>query len=376
MTSQAVAIRRLSVRLSVAAMLVLMTACASAASQTRPARDPARASVGSPPENVRVMPLGDSITAGVTVNGGYRSDLWQLMSTAWRRVDFVGSMSAGPKQLAERSHEGHPGWEIAQIDRHVDAWLTSYRPDIVLLHIGTNDVLRNDDLPQAPYRLGALLDHITRTLPRTQVYVATIIPLGRPALDARARRYNEAISDIVEMRAAQGNHVHLVPMHEALRRKDLSADGIHPTSGGYSKMAAGWFAALRSSNMVRWEAEKVSGTTVNDGERLTDKSASGNGKVGYLNFLDSYVDFFVDTPTTGWHHVYVRAANGMKSVCTQGLTVNGRPQGRISYPDDGWDHWTINAARVWLNAGRNRLRFTRQTCAAELDYLDVSPDAG
>jgi hypothetical protein len=141
-------------------------------------------------------------------------------------------------------------------------------------------------------------------------------------------------------------------------------------------MAAGWFAALRSSTMTRWEAEKSSVTTVNDGERLTDKTASGNGKVGYLNDPDSYVDFFVDTSVTGWHHVYVRAANGMKDPCTQALTVNGRPQGRITYPDDGWDHWTISPARVWLNTGHNRLRFTRETCAAELDYLDVSPDAG
>lgn len=321
------------------------------------------------------MPLGDSITAGVTVKGGYRTGLWQLMSTAGRNVEFVGSMSAGPKELAERNHEGHPGWEIAQLDQHVDAWLTRYRPDVVLLHAGTNDVLRGDRLSRAPYRLGALLEHITRALPRAQVYVATIIPIARPALDARVRRYNDAISDVVAMKAAQGQHVHLVPMYSALTRKDLSADGIHPTGGGYSKMAARWFAALRSSTMTRLEAEKVGVTTVNDGERLTDKSASENGKVGYLNYADSYIDFFVDASTTGWHHIYVRAANGMKSVCTQRLTVNGRPQGRIDYPDDGWDHWTIGTARVWLNAGHNRVRFTRETCAAELDYLDVSPDA-
>lgn len=360
--------------LSVAALLASTSACASAASQTRPVKSPAPATVAAPLANVRVMPLGDSITAGMTVQGAYRTVLWQLMSTAWRDVEFVGSMSAGPKELAERNHEGHPGWEIAQLDRHVDAWLTIYRPDVVLLQIGTNDVLRDDHLAQAPYRLSALLDHITRALPHAQVYVATIIPIARPALDARARRYNDAISDVVGTKAARGQHVHLVPMHSALTRKDLMADGIHPTSGGYSKMAACWFAALRSSTMTRWEAEKVGVTTVNDGERLTDRSASGNGKVGYLNYPDSYVDFFVDASTTGWHRVYVRAANGMRSACTQRLTVNGRPQGRIAYPDDGWDHWTIGTARVWLNAGHNRVRFSRETCAVELDYLDVSSD--
>ena len=88
------------------------------------------------------MPLGDSITAGVRVRGGYRSDLWQLMNASSPGVDFVGSSASGPVELRDRDHEGHPGWEIAQLDARVRGWLTHYRPDIVLLHIGTNDVLR------------------------------------------------------------------------------------------------------------------------------------------------------------------------------------------------------------------------------------------
>src|SRR6185503_15702678 len=39
--------------------------------------------------------------------------------------------------------------------------------------------------------------------------------------------------------------LHLVDMHSALNTSDL-IDGIHPTAGGYDKMAATWFTALRS----------------------------------------------------------------------------------------------------------------------------------
>ncbi|HEX5200872.1 MAG TPA: GDSL family lipase, partial [Actinoplanes sp.] len=40
---------------------------------------------------VRVMPLGDSITDGTQVPGGYRIGLWQRLAAGGYRVDFVGS---------------------------------------------------------------------------------------------------------------------------------------------------------------------------------------------------------------------------------------------------------------------------------------------
>jgi hypothetical protein len=53
-------------------------------------------------EAVRVMPLGDSITDGFTVPGGYRVDLWQKIVASGRTIDFVGSQSNGPGNLGDR----------------------------------------------------------------------------------------------------------------------------------------------------------------------------------------------------------------------------------------------------------------------------------
>lgn len=58
---------------------------------------------------VRVMPLGDSITEGTQVPGGYRIGLWQRLSAAGYRVDFVGTQFNGPATLGDHDHEGHPG---------------------------------------------------------------------------------------------------------------------------------------------------------------------------------------------------------------------------------------------------------------------------
>jgi lysophospholipase L1-like esterase len=194
---------------------------------------------------VRVMPLGDSITEGTQVPGGYRIGLWQRLAAGGYRVDFVGTQSNGPASLGDHDHEGHPGWRIDQIDANIAGWLSTAAPRTVLLHIGTNDVLQNYNLAGAPSRLSALIDHITAGAPAADVFVATIIPLASASQEAAARTFNAAVPGIVQSKVNAGKHVHLVDMHAALTAGDLT-DGIHPTAAGYDKMAATWYAALRS----------------------------------------------------------------------------------------------------------------------------------
>lgn len=192
---------------------------------------------------VRVMPLGDSITHGEEIPGGYRIGLCQRFVAANLPVQFVGSQSNGPADACGTNHEGHPGWRIDMIDANIVGWLRATNPHTVLLHIGTNDVLQNFNLSTAPARLSALIDHITATVPNAEVFVATIIPIADATSEARARTFNAAIPGIVQGKVNAGKHVHLVNMANALTTADL-IDGIHPNATGYDKMAATWFAAL------------------------------------------------------------------------------------------------------------------------------------
>ncbi|MEU8284958.1 cellulose binding domain-containing protein [Micromonospora sp. NPDC048905] len=190
---------------------------------------------------VRVMPLGDSITDGFNVAGGYRIELWQRFTAGGYRIDFVGSQFNGPASLGDHDHQGHSGWTIAQIDANVVNWLRATNPRTVLLHIGTNDMY--GDTSGAPGRLATLVDRITNTAPNADVFVATIIP--KSGADNVVRGYNAAIPGIVQARAAAGKRVHLVDMYRALTLSDL-ADGVHPNATGYRKMAVAWYDALRS----------------------------------------------------------------------------------------------------------------------------------
>ncbi|WP_091243214.1 cellulose binding domain-containing protein [Micromonospora matsumotoense] len=189
---------------------------------------------------VRVMPLGDSITDGFNVPGGYRIELWQRLVADGYRVDFVGSMFNGPSNLGDHDHEGHSGWTISQVDANVVNWLRTTTPRTVLLHIGTNDMYNASG---APARLSTLIDKITNTAPNADVFVATIIP--RNGTESAVRTFNAAIPGIVQSKVSAGKRVHLVDMFSAVGTADL-ADGLHPNATGYRKMATTWYNALRA----------------------------------------------------------------------------------------------------------------------------------
>jgi len=192
---------------------------------------------------VRVMPLGDSITDGFNVPGGYRIDLWRQFVAGGFTIDFVGSQFNGPASLGDHDHQGHSGWRIDQIDANVVTWLRATTPRTVLLHIGTNDIAQNRDLANAPARLSALVDKITNTAPDAEVFVATLVPFS--GQDARVRAFNSAIPGMVQSKVSAGRRVHLVDMFGALTTADL-ADGVHPNAGGYNKMAGVWFRGLQA----------------------------------------------------------------------------------------------------------------------------------
>lgn len=214
-----------------------ITAALMALSQSTAAAAPAESNGG-----VRIMPLGDSITDGFNVPGGYRVNLWQQLATGGYTVDFVGSQFNGPPELGDHDHQGHSGWRIDQLRSNIDGWLASSDPRTIMLQIGTNDVNQNYDVANAPARLSDLIDRILQQKPQVQLFVATITPESNADLEARVRTFNAALPGIVN---SKGPQVHLVDMYSALTVADL-ADGVHPNAGGYAKMGTVWYNALRS----------------------------------------------------------------------------------------------------------------------------------
>ena len=191
---------------------------------------------GSP---LRIMPLGDSITAGVgsVTRSSYRIDLYRRLVAAGMNVDFVGSQHDG--QGGDDDHEGHPGWAITRLSTHVDGWLARYRPDVVLLHVGTNDMATDGGARRAPMRLNALISRIRADRPEAQIFVSLIVGAKTDAEQRRIEAFNAAVPGVV---AANGPHVHLVDQ-STVNGLDIR-DNLHPNDFGYATMAYNFYEAI------------------------------------------------------------------------------------------------------------------------------------
>src|SRR5262245_15147833 len=93
---------------------------------------------------VRIMPLGDSITGSP---GCWRALLWnRLQKSGHTDIDFVGTLPPqGCSVSYDGDNEGHGGYLATNVaDQNLlPGWLSATRPDIVMMHFGTNDVWSN-----------------------------------------------------------------------------------------------------------------------------------------------------------------------------------------------------------------------------------------
>jgi hypothetical protein len=211
-----------------------------------------------------IMPVGDSITQGAPnpAAGGYRVPLFRLARNNMQTITFVGSGADGPAMVDgvafPRNHEGHSGYNIDNtqgrmgIRQFFPNAVTMYKPHIILLMIGTNDVDTGEDM--IPTRLGMLMDTMLNADPNLLLVVAQIVPQQTAMPDTKnmqVQAYNAAIPGLVKARADMGKHVVMVDMYKAFTSNPnfstaLLADRLHPTPAGFQVMADTWYAAIRS----------------------------------------------------------------------------------------------------------------------------------
>ncbi|MEU6668096.1 ricin-type beta-trefoil lectin domain protein [Streptomyces sp. NPDC046727] len=208
---------------------------------------PASAASNTP---LRVMPLGDSITWGVgsSTGNGYRGPLWDKLAADGHPLDFVGTLRGG--SMSDPDNEGHSGYRIDQIAALADASLTRYRPNVVTLHIGTNDLQGASEVDTAIARLRSLVNQVTADVPDATVLVASLV-VSTSASEERFRgAYNQAIPRIVSDAQSAGKHVAYVDM-SSLTTADL-ADPLHPNDAGYRKMADAFHRGIQAADSAGW----------------------------------------------------------------------------------------------------------------------------
>ncbi|HJZ39570.1 MAG TPA: GDSL-type esterase/lipase family protein [Bacteroidales bacterium] len=226
---------------------------------------------------VKIMPLGNSITQGWTDGSllenqmkGYRYDLKQLLQGAGYSIDFTGSESSGSAYFTDHQHAGIGGSRdqyVARLlfdgyDERNDVqilvparpYLDEYNPDIILLHIGTNDVTHEAD-PGSIQQVSAILDLVDQYESRSDreviVFLAMIINRKKPWVAGSGYQttvdFNIDIKAMALARIAAGDKLVIVDMeHDAGFVYDATdmADNLHPNAAGYLKMANLWHSSI------------------------------------------------------------------------------------------------------------------------------------
>ena len=199
---------------------------------------------------LRIMPLGDSITdgtsAGTAGRGGYRGPLYDSLTTAGYNVDYIGTLSNNGALLADVNHEGHGGWRIDQHDANIEGWFNTMEdPDVVLMHIGTNDFGQSLDITNAINRFDALILKIATLRPYAHIIVTNLMARAEPRNTEIQTHFNPFVEDRVDAHALAGRRVTFLDMRAAVPITDMP-DNLHPNQAGYDKMAAAWLPAIQA----------------------------------------------------------------------------------------------------------------------------------
>ncbi|SHK58927.1 GDSL-type esterase/lipase family protein [Actinacidiphila paucisporea] len=234
-------------RLLVALLLLAVGAVvalggARAASAAPPAAAPAAAAP------VRIMPLGDSITGSP---GCWRALLWnQLQNAGYTNIDFVGTLPAqGCAVPYDGDNEGHGGILATNIaaQNQLPAWLSATSPDIVLMHLGTNDVWSNISPTQILAAFTKMVGQMRAANPNIKVLVAQIIPMNPPNCAECAQRviaFDQQIPAWAQSLSTAQSPVTVVDQWTGFNDATDTGDGVHPNDAGIVKMAARWYPPL------------------------------------------------------------------------------------------------------------------------------------
>lgn len=240
-------------------------------------------------ETVKIMPIGDSITHGYQSSGGYRKYFYHFLSQDYN-IDMVGPNSDYPETFTwlneevsyDTNHCGYSGYAIQYMNGTETRqgiletlkdgnYLQTYDPDIIMLQIGTNDILSayNEGITD---RLENLINYIDEnTSEDTVIFVSTIPHIDavevydwcwaygdekfsntpedfNKIINRYVDKYNNSIPILVDKLQDEGKNVEFADVYNTKQSEDLTIiekdeyleDGVHPNEKSYAKMGINW----------------------------------------------------------------------------------------------------------------------------------------
>ena len=312
-------------------------------------------SVSAASDPVKIIAMGDSITHGY-INGdnGYRKYFcYGLQQNGITNFDMVGpnnnwSDSAtydwnGTTITYDPVHAGYSGYAIQKIGSRqglqetiFDTTYTDgdvsgnmmkvYQPDVIMLQIGTNDVL-DAQLTGIGDRLEELVDKLIPYVSGDgQVLYLASIPdidaakkydwLGAyqwtygvsyesdpekfvATVQAAVDDYNTIVKNLVAKKQAEGAHIEFSDINSTI---DISAgdleDGVHPSEQGYAKMGQYWSNLLTETYFHGTVTPTTTTTTTATTTTTTENTTTTTGTTTATDSTPAETTTSAQTTTT------------------------------------------------------------------------------
>jgi lysophospholipase L1-like esterase len=199
---------------------------------------------------VRIMPLGDSITGSP---GCWRALLWnRLQSTGFTNIDFVGTLPPQGCGVAhDGDNEGHGGILATNManQNQLPPWLSATTPDVVIMHLGTNDVWSNIAPATILAAFSKLVDQMRASNPNMKILVAQILPMNPSNCadcGSRVVAFNNAIPGWAAGKSTAASPITVVDQWTGFSTGTDTFDGVHPNDAGNQKISNRWYPPLSS----------------------------------------------------------------------------------------------------------------------------------
>ncbi|MBU2939510.1 hypothetical protein KO494_08150 [Lacinutrix sp. C3R15] len=204
---------------------------------------------------ITILPLGDSRVEGATSNSvSYRYDLWKNLTSNQWNFDYIGTQNDNtvyPLLLGKSfdpDHEGIGGSETEDILENINEVLeSSGTPDVVLLGIGGNDLVRNIPVTEIIDNLNQIIDILQNDNTNVTIFLERIAP-GRSNVmtNETTETYNVFLENLAVLSLEQTNETSkIILVDMASNWTDAyMADNLHYNQLGAKEIADRYYEAI------------------------------------------------------------------------------------------------------------------------------------
>jgi lysophospholipase L1-like esterase len=161
---------------------------------------------------------------------------------------MVGSNPNGT--MEDNDNSGWPGLIIDEVHNKSDSDTPTYKPNLVLINVGTNDAIQDVDISNAGNRMDSLISDVYAQSPKATIILSGLIINADSTVQDRAVQINTQYQNLVGSLQQAGKAIIWADMQGAdgPQASDLGSDGIHPVDTGYQKMANIWYTAIGAAD--------------------------------------------------------------------------------------------------------------------------------